>query len=453
LDNGSGLFTTLSYQSDANGEVNPVVRLPTGAGGAGCIIRASGPTFTTSTDSSQIAVFPLATTHTWIGAASGNWQDGNNWRPALIPSSPSDNIFIPNYNPQGAPVVPVVSGPKPSMNKLAMDSLASLDLNNIGIDIGSGGVAGFGRTTSGSIHIQASASVHGLFDILDVGQSGSCGSAAPMQAQLVFVQANVLNVRCHAFVDTVVATTLNVLPNGGQGWLHLASGNRVLSAGTANFTGDSLWVLGGAINVTGTATFGGGGVNWSNASLIAQGNALFNSNHAFYSGAQIFVQGDATFGDPNTGQQQFAGGQLTILGNFKQVTGVVGGPGGLTFATSSDHVTQFLGSSTQTITFANPTTSRFSMIEIQNSSAGGVQLTTDAQIVNGTNQPRVEIFQGRLQVNTGATFTLNSGGFRFNAGTNLNLLGNITGVGFCSGLSNGATITGTGTYSGATCGP
>jgi hypothetical protein len=462
LDNGFGLFTNLSYSSDANGEVTPIVRLPQGAVGAGCLIKATGATFTTSTDSSQIAVFPAQTSHVWTGAASNVWTNAANWIPVIsvpsVPSSPSDNVFIPNYNPAGLPMIPVVSGAKPSMNRLAMDTAAQVSLNNIGIDIGGGGVTGFGFTNSGSIHLAGGNPVNatGIFDILDVGQAGSCGLAAPMAAHLQTVSANVLNVRCHTFIDStgVSANTVNVFPNAGQGWLHLSSANGALSvSGNANFTGDSLWVIGGGIVVSGTTTFGGGGVTWSNGTFSGGSDVVFSSNHASYNTAQLIVQGNVTFGGPAAGQQNFAGGQLTLLGNFTQVTGIVGGPGGLTFSTSSDHVTVFAGSTPQTVSFANPTTSKFSVLHLQNQSAGGVQLTTSAQIINGTLFPRVDIIQGRLQVNTGMTFTLNSGALHFGVNTNLNLLGNITGVGSCTGLSNGATITGTGTYSGGTCGP
>ncbi len=456
LDTGNGLFTTLSFTSDVNGEVTPLVRLPSFADGSGCLIKASGPTFTTATDSSQIAVYPAQTSHVWTGAANSNWQNAANWIPVIsvpsVPSSTSDNVFIPNYNPQSIPVLPVVSGPKPAMNRLTLDSLAQISLGNIGIDIGSGGVAGWGLTNSGSIHIAATATVNGIFDILDAGQSGLCGTVAAQIISLRDVSANVLNVRCRTNIDTtaVVANTVNVFPNGGSGLLLLTSGRAGLAvSGNANFTGDSLSVSSGVINVAGTATFGGA-VGWFGGTLSTGSNAVFASNHALYNSTQMILQGDVTFGGPNAGNQQLVGGQMTLLGNFTQVTGIIGGPGGLTFNTSSDHVSVFAGSATQTVSFANSAQSKFSVLRLQNTSAGGVQLTTNAQIVNGTTQPRVDIITGRLQLNSGTIFTVNSGGLRLGLNTNLNLLGNITGVISCTGrTTNSATITGSGLYNGA----
>ncbi|MDB4891978.1 MAG: hypothetical protein JWL61_3833, partial [Gemmatimonadetes bacterium] len=451
-------FTNLSYVSDVNGEVKPTVSLPTGAGGAGCTIKATGATFTTSTDSAQIAVFPLQTSHVWTGGASNVWTNAANWIPVIsttpVPSSTSDNVFIPNYNPQGIPVVPVVSGPKPAMNRLQMDTAAIVSLNNIGIDIGGGGVLGFGFTNSGSIHMTSTAPVEGIFDVLDIGQTG-CGQFAPFTVSLRTVSANVMNVRCHARIDTtgVSVNTLNVIPNSGQGWLQLSQARAGLAvSGNANFTGDSLVVTGGVITVSGTSTFGGR-VTWLGGTLSTVGPAVFASTSALYQTMQMFVQGDATFGGASAGQQNFAGGQLTLLGNFSQVTGIVGGPGGLTFSTSVDHVTVFAGTSPQTVAFANPTTSKFSVLQLQNQSAGGVQLTTDAQIINGTAQPRVEIASGRLQVNSGKTLTLNNGDLHFGFQSNLNLLGDIALVrirGGCTGRStNSATITGPGLFNGS----
>jgi hypothetical protein len=171
------------------------------------------------------------------------------------------------------------------------------------------------------------------------------------------------------------------------------------------------------------------------------------------------VNGNATFGGTGAGRQGFAGGTLSISGNFSQIAGTVTGQTGQTFSTSSDHITNFVGSTQQNISFATPTTSSFSVLRLQNSSAAGVQLATNAQIVNGTVQPRVDILSGRLQVNSGANFTLNSGVMHLGLNTNLNLLGNILSALSCTGrTTNNATITGAGLWNGtaytaATCTP
>lgn len=465
LDNGTALFTTLSYTSDSNGEVTPLVRLPTLASGSGCLIRAAGPTFTAATDSAQIAVYPAQTSHVWTGATSSNWQTASNWIPVIsvpnVPSSTSDNVFIPTYNPGGATVPAVVSGTRPSMNKLSMDSAAFLDLANIGIDIGGGGVTGFGLFLNGSVRIQGSALVSGFFDVLDVGQTASCGSLAPIQPKLQTVHANVLNVFCHTVVDTlgVSAVAVNVFANGGLSWLDLPASANLVVTGNASFNGDSLSVSGGTITVSGTTTFGGGVSFTSGSTFSSGGDVIFASRNAQFSNANVVVNGNATFGGTGAGRQGFAGGTLSISGNFSQIAGTVTGQTGQTFSTSSDHITNFVGSTQQNISFATPTTSSFSVLRLQNSSAAGVQLATNAQIVNGTVQPRVDILSGRLQVNSGANFTLNSGVMHLGLNTNLNLLGNILSALSCTGrTTNNATITGAGLWNGtaytaATCTP
>ena len=454
LDVGGNLVTSQSLVTDSFGEVTPLVRLPSGADGAGCLVTASGPSFTTSVDSSQLAVFPTGTSHVWFGAVSSVWTNAANWVPVTsvpsVPSSPSDVVFIPDYN-AGIPVFPLVSGPKPSMNRLAMDTAAVVQLNGIGIDIGSGGVTGFGVTLGGSIHIQATAPVGGVFDVLDIGQSGSCGSAGPMTGLLKVVSANVLNVRCKTNIDTTVvtATTLNVFPNNGQGWLHLTSNRAALSVSNGNFTGDSLWVVGGAIFVNGSATFGGG-VFWNGGTYGSSGTTSFASNHALYNSVQMQVQGNAIFGGSGAGRQQFAGGLLDLNGNFTQLAGTVPTQTGQTFVTSSDHATNFNGSAQQDVSFATPTTSTFSVFRVQNTSVNGVHLLTDGQLINGTTQPRVDLVQGKLQINSGRAFTLNRGSMRLGFNTNLNLIGDIVNASSCSGrTTNSATITGGGNFNGA----
>jgi hypothetical protein len=163
----------------------------------------------------------------------------------------------------------------------------------------------------------------------------------------------------------------------------------------------------------------------------------------------MLLQGNATFGGNGAGNQQFDGGQLTMLGNFSQIAGTVVRQEDQTFFTVNEHVTVFAGSTPQTVAFETSGASGFSILRLQNQSAGGVQLTTDAQIVPGTTQLRVDLIQGRLQVNSGQTFTLNSGWMQLGTSTNLNLLGNVLGVGGCTGrTAHGATITGLGLYNG-----
>ncbi|MEP6731036.1 MAG: Ig-like domain-containing protein [bacterium] len=464
LLNGSTPVTTLAMTTDVNGEVAPAVQLPSGADGAGCLIKATGASFTASEDSSQIAVFPNGTSHVWTGAANTAWSSPLNWIPVIavpaVPSSPSDVVFIPNYKSPGGGNIPMVTGPKPSMSRLAMDTAATVFLNGIGIDIGSGGVTGLGLFASGSIHLQATASMAGLFDILDIGQNGSCGSVAPMVGTLTDVHASVLNVRCKTMIDTMTVSTgaLNVFPNAGQGWLFLSSARAgLVVAGNASFAGDSLWVTGGAVFVSGTTTFGGG-VSWTGGRLTSTGPVTFASDHAFYGNVRIVAANNATFGGAGAGQQQFAGDSLTVLGDFTQISGTVSGQTGLTFTTSSDHVTAFAGMAQQKISFADPTTSRMSVLLVKNPSTG-VRFLTNAQLINGTAQPRVNLFQGQLQIASGKTFTVSSGNVSLGFSTNLDLTGNILGVNFCSGrTTNSASITGSGlfngtAYSALTCTP
>ena len=94
--------------------------------------------------------------------------------------------------------------------------------------------------------------------------------------------------------------------------------------------------------------------------------------------------------------------------------------------------------------------STFSVFRVQNPSAAGVHITTNAELINGTTQPRVDLVQGRLQVNAGSAFTLNRGNVRLGSLTNLNLLGDIVNANSCSGrTTNNATVTGSGNFNGA----
>jgi hypothetical protein len=343
--------------------------------------------------------------------------------------------------------------------QVALDTSAVVNLNAFGIDVGSGGVTGKGIFINGVVHLQATATLNGVFDQVDIGQSGTCGSVAPMTGTLGFVSANNLNVYCRTLIDTTAAAALNVniFPNaGGNGWLTINARGALAVSNNANFTGDSLYVQGGVISVNGSATMGGSRVLFGNGSALSvQGPAFFNATvGGDYTNAQIRVQGNVLVGGGVSGQQSFSGGYFQAGGNFTQTAGALS----QTLRTSNDHRIQFLSSSPQVLSVASPA-STFQLLEFNNGSASGVQLASDITIVNGTLQARVDVMRGKLNVTTGTTLSVGGGMLRLGTGANLNLNGNVANVSTCFGRTlNSATLSGTGlfnnaAYTAATCTP
>ena len=440
LDVAGLLLTTQTKVTDVNGEVTPLVRLPAGADGAGCVIRATGP-FTTQTDSALLAVYPSNATHIWVGGTSTSWSTAANWigpSNAVVAAAPSsaDQVFVPNY-------VGVVNAPRlataVSVRRLALDTAAIVDANVTVLTIGNLGVTGFGIVVNGTTNLITTASLNGVFDKLVIGQPASCGAASPMLATLAVVQATSLDIYCRAVVDTglVSATDATVLPGG---WLRIDSRGTVLVTNNATFGGDSLTVD-GTLQVSGTAQLGGSRVGIYSSNNVTFNNATFSSTDGSFSNSTILVQGNAVFGGAGAGQQTFSGGTLAVFKNFTQLTGTVSGNTGLTFNTSSDHVTAFAGNTSQAVSFADPTTSKFSIVRITNA-VTPVVFNSNVQFVNGTTQPRLEVQAGGLTVPN--VLNLGGGTWKLFNGTTTTVTGSMVSAGACQGRAAGATLTGTG---------
>ena len=456
INNGNFNGPTFTYASDAIGEVKPSIRLPASASvGGGCSVIASAPALTAAYDTSLYAFYPSGTTHVWMGTASTNWSNSSNWvRPgqsAAVPSSPSDQVFIP--------VFAGVTGNRPALNgvlhpvmaRLALDTNAFVQLNSnildVGTTVGASGVSGFGFILNGTTRLIANGTLNGIFDKLEIGVNG--GACSNMMGALATVTASQLDLYCAARVDTVasVSTDLVVHPSGGG--LTIANNSAGLTVnGNALFTGDSLVAQGGVISVNGAATFGGITVSTNSGTAISvNGAATFAARQATYNNAALVLQGKATFGGTGAGAQQFFGGVMTLLGDFAQIAGtVVGVPS--TFTTASDHILRFFGTSAQAISFVTNTNS-LSRVQFGNTSATGVTLNSSIGNVNGTSQPRFFLSSGKLTLGTGVNFT-DSGNIVFGSGTTLNLSSG-SNLGFSNGTCsghNGMTINGPGTIGG-----
>ncbi len=439
-----GSQTAWQYITDVNGEAAVPLVLPTDPDGTGCIIRGFAE-FTIQQDSALVALYPAVTTHVWTGRTSVDWNTASNWYTPAAPAAPTvpngttTQVFIPNYTSANSPQMST----RPVVGRIVLDTSAVVNLSGLGLDVGSGGVNGFGIFVNGTVHLAATGYLNGIFDQLDIGQSGSCGAAAPMTGSIRTISANVMNVYCRTRIDSTAAavTTLNTIQNGGEGRLSIVGPNALLQVrGNAAIAGDSLYVS-GIMYVGGSATLSGKGINVT-GTVQVQGNTTFNADAATYGNASVYVGGAVAVGGGSAGVQQFFGGQLTVVGSFTELPGIVPG----TFSTGSDHLTLFAGTTPQTISMSDTLNNHFSGLQLQN--AAGVQLLSSVSVINGTTQPRVILTLGQLYIPPGSIMNV-GGNVSLGSGTTLNVDGQmlITG-GACSGRANGATVTGAGSVNG-----
>jgi len=138
--------------------------------------------------------------------------------------------------------------------------------------------------------------------------------------------------------------------------------------GTATVNAGALVLGGGPFAMTGPLTIAGTAADLviDNAALTVgaqtltvNGDLLTRNNGSVVSATAtsvVDVNGNAQF---NGGQSVLSAGSLRVAGNFTQ------GPTGVTnaFDASGTHRTVFDGAGAQSITFANPTTSRFNRVE------------------------------------------------------------------------------------------
>ncbi len=452
FDLGAGQTSNvIGLTTDPQGEVRPPVLLPNGPDGAGCtIFGGTTDSRFPATDSSLVAVYPTGTTHVWTGLGS-TWSATASWvRPGTtpaVPASASDDVFIPWYTSQ-------MAYPQATTNlavhRLSLDTGAVLFMNNNRIDVGTGGVTGFGNVISGTTRMVGSSTVAGFFTQLDIGQTGSCGGASPMTVTIAYALATTVQVYCKTTISFYLNTSnLTVNPSSGQGWLTVPALSQLTVNGPMNIVGDRFDVQ-GDVFVTGAAVLGGqlvtGGGNVGGMSL--QGSAVFNAVSANYFDASIVVGGDLTVGGGNAGMQQFSIGTLQVKGNFTQLPGAVTN----TFVTSGDNFVFFNGTSPQTITMTNPANNPFTVIQLFNSSSTGVTLASD-MVVAQTPQStfaRIIMNNSKLTVPVGKVLTMNGSNIALAPTSVFTVNGTVTltNGGVCSGRTNGATVTGTGTING-----
>ena len=447
---GETLQTSTSMMSDSNGEVTPSIRLPGGGVGAGCTVFAAGtfPTVTQASDSSYLAVYPSGTTAVWRGFTDDVWNRGDNWfRPGSPPpASPTsaDQIFVPQYAPASRkPRITAVA----AVARAVLDTGALVNLGGIGLDIGAGGVRGYGTFINGAVRLLQTATADGVFDQLDAGTAASCDGPTPV-ATLDVVVATSLNVYCRAVIDTNGVTAGSATVRSG-GSLQINTRGTLIVNGNATFGGDSVSVLGSMYVVDGVTEFGGGRVGIYNANNVSLNDVVFKSAAGSFSNSFILVRGNAVFGGAGAGQQSFSGGTLAIYKNFTQLTGTVAGVTGLTFSTSGDHVTAFAGTTSQSVSFANPTTSKFSRVRITNP-LFPVVFNSNVEFINGTTQPRLEVQAGGLTIPNPQVLNLGGGQWALSSGTTTTVDGFILSAGSCTGRNIGATLTGTGQINGGT---
>ncbi len=150
--------------------------------------------------------------------------------------------------------------------------------------------------------------------------------------------------------------------------LRLLLGSTGSFAGTATVNTAALKLGGGPFTLTGAFTVAGtagdlvvnnGSIAVGTQTLQVNGDLLTETGGALTSTAAtgvIDVNGNAVF---NGAQSVLSAGTLRVAGNFTQgPTGVVN-----TFDASGTHRTVFDGTGPQSITFANPTSSRFNRVE------------------------------------------------------------------------------------------
>ena len=236
----------------------------------------------------------------------------------------------------------------------------------------------------------------------------------------VLNQTGSLNLFYTAKMPIVAAGTYNV-PNTR------VSGNVSMTASLAlpQATNDLIIDSGKSLTVNGQSLTVGGVLTVTISNTTGDGLIMTDPADV------LIVNGDVAFthvfdNDSATSDGNFTAGVLTVRGNFTQTNGGAVGGSPLQFFASTGTKVVFDGTSTQTVNFGNPgsSRSRFQDVEINNT-VGGVTLTSDV-VVTGqfTNN-------GVSQISSGKTLTV-SGGAENTAGSNLQGAGtlNVSGTTF-----------------------
>ncbi len=451
---GGNLASGYTPLTDAVGEVKPTLVLSTGSGGSGCIVEAY--TYDTRFHYYNYAVstaitYPVGTTHVWVGSADPNWANGANWvRPGTTPAAPSsanDVVFIPGtyyyyyYGYHRATLLTNVT-----VQKLAVDTSAELDLNGKRVDVGSGGVVGDGYLFNGTVRLTASsAPMASYIDQVEIGAPGACGGASPMTVTLLGgFYVGGLKIYCKTDVPAsnfIYVDSIRVFANGGQGLLSMGTRSYLDVYTDATFAGDG-FTFDGDLYVGGNAVFGGQSVTFgTNGTVSVYGDATFNAVTGSYSSG--YIDGyNFIVGGPGAGPQRFIGGNLYIQGNFTQLAGTVPG----TFITSNDNIAYFQGNSPQTITLADPTSAVFSQLYV---SSAALTLASNVNVALTQGSTTSGVYVANTLI-IPATRTLAVQGSVLLTGGNsvLTVNGALTTTGTCSGRVNGGIVNGTGTVNG-----
>jgi hypothetical protein len=334
-------FRTVNTGSTSSASV-PIDML----GGTGsCIVSATTPGVT-SPAAAQIATPPANATHVWFGSGGSGvsaWESASEWMPVppmtagSWPSSQtSDDAFVPFWN--GVFSAPRLTAPGPlAIRRLHVDSLATLDLGGQSLIVA-------GDSSGGAHSIESSAAqivngrvllygagalvTGGVFDRISVGDTLSASSNFCASNSIVATLRNVtvlnaLDVHCKLVVDsTVSAGAVHSFSDAAQpGWILLGSPSATLRSVAGGFTGDSLVIANGNVDVTGVATFGGRLSMSSGTMLKVSSDADFQGGGTL-AGAQLLLGRNATFGGATSTLYSLVGGtSLDVQGNVLLGTG------------------------------------------------------------------------------------------------------------------------------------
>ncbi|MES2178081.1 MAG: Ig-like domain-containing protein [Gemmatimonadota bacterium] len=406
----------------------------------GCTITASTPSeFSTK---AFVTTVPYAATHVWFGGTAEtyyDWDRAQSWirmsdMSSTAPSSPSDVPYIAAF--YGNP------WPRLAANKtvggLYMSAGSQIDLNGkqltVAGPIDMGGTEyegesfrtavrsgtlmprgrlngrssesrsdyeGSGYVWNGTVIVQGTVDIRGIFDKLTVG-AGSCGGASPQYAHLRDAFAyDLMTVVCGAIVENALAGRL--VGNAGS-FVKVAGSGNFYVEGDADLLGDSLVVLPySTTEIDGQAQIRGRLEMYGGSYLDLYGATSFNGTGSLANG-EIYAASHVTFGGAGSAGYQFTGGALYVGGNFTQLNG----SGPIAFKSSGVHQVSMVGGEAQTMQFADPVNNTIASLYADNHA--GVSLLSDLTLSGGefpflavANGPFV-VAAGKTLATTGALF-------------------------------------------------
>ncbi len=254
------------------------------------------------------------------------------------------------------------------IDKLCVQSGGSVDESGQTLVVRTGLVAPAASLTNGTTQMIGAGPLLGSFDRLMIGQlDGVCGG---VNASLLLVTAKTLDVYCPTRVDSIArAQALRVHATGGTA---RAAERRIVARR-----------------------------EWRRRLLgrLAPGRQWVPPG-----GRHGHAQSDATFAD--TGRQLFNSGTLSLGGNFTQLD-----PGVANFDASADHATILSGAKPQVINFADPNSSHFGRLEIDNPLGVAFDTSSNQPVSVPTARTIVLRPNGAMIVGSNATVSLSGGIF------------------------------------------